>query len=247
MKRDPEKINGYLLSRKFFDWAFENPNDNNPTLTALYFFIVEVNNRLGWKSEFSITSKECQEAIGISSYNTYKKNFDKLCDLGFIKIAKKAKNQYQCNIIALSNFDKAHYKALDTALIKHSENTCDILKQRNNKQKNYDIVDENSFLKEFERFRKCYPGTKRALNTEFDNFKKRHKDYQEAVFLLHPAVEKLIEWRKQNQKANQFTPPFANMQTWINQRRWEDELSTLENNHNEESKTKRRKASDIIQ
>jgi hypothetical protein len=42
-----------------------------------------------------------------------------LVDFGFIKLIEKSKNQYSSNIIALSNFDKAHNKALDKALIKH--------------------------------------------------------------------------------------------------------------------------------
>ena len=60
-------------------------------------------------------------------------------------MVKKAVNQHQCNIVALSKFDKASNKALDKALMKHltkqSESTvqsnvesnCDIHKQVNNK------------------------------------------------------------------------------------------------------------------
>lgn len=132
-------MNGYKLSRQYFDWAFEHPSENNPTMAALHYFIVEVNNRLGWKREFSITPRECMEAIGVSSYNTYKKNFDNLVKHGFIEIVKKSANQYQANIIALSNFDKADNnplnKALDKALKEHdtkqSESTCDIHKTIN--------------------------------------------------------------------------------------------------------------------
>jgi hypothetical protein len=88
-------MNGYTLSRFYFDWAFEHQAKTIQTMTALYFFIVEVNNRLGWKKEFNITPRECMEAIGISSYNTYKKNFDNLIKYGFLEIVKKSANQYQ--------------------------------------------------------------------------------------------------------------------------------------------------------
>lgn len=111
-----KNINGYQLSRDYFNWAFEHPSENNPTMTALYFFLVEVNNRLGWKREFGITARECMEATGIGSYNTYKKNFDLLVSNGFINLVRRSANQYQTNIIALSNFDKANNKALDFAL-----------------------------------------------------------------------------------------------------------------------------------
>lgn len=140
-------MNGYVLSRFYFDWAFEHPNENNPTMTALYFFIVEINNRLGWKKEFNITPRECMEAIGVSSYNTYKKNFDNLVKYGFVVIVKRSANQYQANIIALSKFDKADNnpcnKALDKALIEHStkqsESTCDIHKTINKETINNNV------------------------------------------------------------------------------------------------------------
>jgi hypothetical protein len=109
-------MTGYELSRNFWNWAFENPEKNNPTLCALYFYIVEVDNRLGWKEKFTITSRECCEAIGISDYKTYKKNFDKLVEYEFIVILKKSFNQHQANIVALGKNTKAHTKALDKAL-----------------------------------------------------------------------------------------------------------------------------------
>lgn len=53
------------------------------------------------------------------SYNTYKKCFDNLIEFGFVKLVKKSINQYQCNVIALSKFDNAQYKALNKALMNH--------------------------------------------------------------------------------------------------------------------------------
>lgn len=140
-------MNGYSLSRLYFDWAFENPSKNNPTMVALYFFIVEVNNRLGWKKEFGITPKECMDALNIGSYNTYKKNFDKLIEYGFIEIVKKSANQYQSNIIALSKFDKALDepvdKALDKALTKHLRHSINnkTINKETNKQGEVKEVD----------------------------------------------------------------------------------------------------------
>lgn len=85
---------------------------------------------------------------------------------------------------------------------------------------------------EFERFRKEYPGNKRGFKVEFDNFKKKHKDYQSVVFLLYPALLKLKEWRDLKKGMGQFAPEYANMQTWINQRRWEVELEKIETHGN---------------
>ena len=113
-------INGYDLSRAWFNWCFENPEKISPNHTALYFFIIEHCNRLGWKKKFGLPTTMAMEAIGIRSYNTYIKTFRELVDFGFIILIEGSKNQYSSNIVALSNFDKAPNKALDKALIKHS-------------------------------------------------------------------------------------------------------------------------------
>lgn len=112
-------MNSYELSRNWFDWSFENPEKISPNHSALYFFIIEHCNRLGWKEKFGLPTTMAKESIGIRSYNTYIKTLNDLVDFGFIKLIEKSKNQYSSNIIALLNFDKANDKALDKALIKH--------------------------------------------------------------------------------------------------------------------------------
>jgi hypothetical protein len=125
-------MNSYELSRNWFDWSFSNPELISPNHSALYFFIIEHCNRLGWKEKFGLPTTMAKEAIGIRSYNTYIKTLNDLVEFGFIKMIEKSKNQYSSNIIALSNFDKALDKALDKAMIKHttkqSESTSSIIK-----------------------------------------------------------------------------------------------------------------------
>jgi hypothetical protein len=133
-------MNSYDLSRKWFDWSFENPERINPNHTALYFFIIEHCNRLGWKEKFGLPTTMAKEAIGIRSYNTYINTLNDLVQFGFINLIEKSKNQYSSNIVALSNFNKAPDKALDKAMIKHEtkqhESIDSINKQetKNNKQ-----------------------------------------------------------------------------------------------------------------
>jgi len=129
-------MNGYELSRNWFDWCFENPEKINPNHSALYFFCIEHCNRLGWKEKFGLPTTMAKEAIGIRSYNTYIKTLNELVEFGFIKMIEKSKNQYSSNIIALSNFDKALNKALDKALIKHTT------KQRESTQQSIDSIDK---------------------------------------------------------------------------------------------------------
>jgi len=115
-----DKINGYELSRTWFNWCFENPEKISPNHTALYFFIIEHCNRLGWKKKFGLPTTMAMEAIGIKSYNTYIKTFRELIDFEVIILHQKSTNQYSANVIELSNADKALDKALDKAMIKHS-------------------------------------------------------------------------------------------------------------------------------
>lgn len=73
----------------------------------------------------------------------------------------------------------------------------------------------------FEEFRKIYPGKKRGLDTEFGNFIKKHKDHGKVVELLKPAIEVEMKDRAAAMRSKRFYPEPANLQTWINQRRWE--------------------------
>lgn len=116
-----EELNGYQLSRDFFDWSFENPEKITPTHVAMYFFIIEHCNRLGWKEKFGLPTSMVKDAIGIRNFRTYINTLNDLCDWGFLVMIEKSKNQYSSNIIAIVKNAKARAKALDKALQKHRQ------------------------------------------------------------------------------------------------------------------------------
>jgi len=138
-------MNSYELSRKWFNYCFENPEKIKPNHSALYFFAIEHCNRLGWKDKFGFPSQMVMEALGIRNWKTYSKTLYDLQDFGFINIIEKSKNQYSSNIIALVKNTKAHTKALDKALSKHvpkqgtkqGQSIVSIIKQYNKEQLNY--------------------------------------------------------------------------------------------------------------
>lgn len=113
------------------------------------------------------------------------------------------------------------------ASIKQINNiTKETKKQR--KQRNNDDIDNISELKaEFENFRKKYPGTTRGLDTEFANFTKKHKDWMVVVPQLMAALERYL----QRLQANEWLKP-KNLQTWLNQRCWEETDSNQNNGNN---------------
>jgi hypothetical protein len=76
----------------------------------------------------------------------------------------------------------------------------------------------------FEVARKLYPGTKRGLLTEFENFQ-RHKDWKITIGLLEPAIRSQIEHREKLMISGEFCPNWKNFRTWINQRCWEEEMT----------------------
>ena len=147
-------VNSYELSRKWFNWCFDNPEKIKPNHTALYFFCIEHCNRLGWQEKFGLPTEMAKSAIGIHSYNTYTNTLTDLIEWGFIKMIQKSKNQYSSNIIALSNFNKAPTEALDKAIIKHaskqSESTgesIDSIDKQVNKETNNKETIEHRKLK----------------------------------------------------------------------------------------------------
>jgi hypothetical protein len=112
-------MNGYDLSRNFWNWAFDNPEKISPNHAAIYFFAVEHCNRLGGKEKFGFPSQMTMDAIGIRKHQTYIRYFNELVDYGFFKLIEKSRNQYSANIISLIYAMPEKDKALDKAIIKH--------------------------------------------------------------------------------------------------------------------------------
>lgn len=110
----------YALSRKWFDWCFENPEKVSTNHAAIYFFAIEQCNRLGWKKKFGFPTQIAMEAIGIKKYQTYIKYFNELVEWGFFELVQKSINQHTSNIICLISAMPKNGKALDKATITHA-------------------------------------------------------------------------------------------------------------------------------
>ena len=91
-------------------------------------------------------------------------------------------------------------------------------KKANKKKKVFTKLEQ-----QFEDFRLHYPGIKRGFQIEFDNFKKKHPNWQDILPLLIPAVDRLIAYREQCRARGQFAAEYPHLQTWLNQSRWEIE------------------------
>lgn len=102
-----------------------------------------------------------------------------------------------------------------------------------------DVIEEVSLEEQiFEDFRKVYLGTKRGCKVEFENFKKKHKDWKEVLPNLKPAYERQVEAKKSQRGS--IDPRYEkHLQTYINQRCWEEEITygsnTSTTNHGHEA------------
>ncbi len=97
--------------------------------------------------------------------------------------------------------------------------------ENENEKENENENESKNYLLAFDEFRKLYPGTKRGLQTEFKNFVKKHKDWRDILPLLKQRLEYQIQARRVRAERKLFVPEWKNLQTWINQRCWEDKIN----------------------
>ena len=211
-------MNGYNLTRNWYNFKFENITKVRHIHSDMYFYLIDQWNRLGQKTEFGLPTNVTMESLGIGSYNTYKKVLNDLIDFGFIKLIKDSRNQHHAKVIALSYFDKPTDKALDKATIKAVDKPTDkpsdsINKQITKEQKNK----ETSFS--FSDFWQCYP--KKVGKTICE--KKYNKLTEKDRELIKNSIDKFIK----HKPFKDYVHP--NPLTYINQKRWLDEVEEESN------------------
>ena len=123
--------------RNWFDNSFQHPDKIKTRHTALYMYIIDHANRLGWKEKFGLPTVYTMEAIGILNYRTYDKTLQDLIEWGFIDLIHKSRNQHSANVIALVKNTKAKSKALQNAILNHGISTGEIVKPQTNKPLNH--------------------------------------------------------------------------------------------------------------
>lgn len=80
----------------------------------------------------------------------------------------------------------------------------------------------------FDIFRKAYPGSKRGLEVEFDEFiyscrknsKQRRLDWRKELERLTPALKAEITEKKSLRNTDKFCPSWKDLPTWLHQRCW---------------------------
>ena len=150
-------MNTFELSKAFFDYCLNNPDKIKTGHIALYYFIIDHCNRLGWPDKVGLPSHYAMTVLGVSRYETYNSYLTGLVECGFVNIVEKSKNQYSATIISLSNAVLKNSEAHSTAIVQHiaerpystPESDSSILKPKTLNLKPKTIVPEFSEFKTF--------------------------------------------------------------------------------------------------
>ena len=110
------QVNTFKLSASYYEFSFENPIDCKSIHGNLYHYIMYVNNKLGWVSQFGLPTDQTMAAISCKNYKTYIKALLDLVDWKFIILVERSKNQWTSNIVALVKNTKATTKALPRSM-----------------------------------------------------------------------------------------------------------------------------------
>jgi len=124
----------------------------------------------------------------------------------------------------------------NTPKVKESKVNINKEENKENKLDNFNIK-FSSELNQFDEFRILYQGSKRGNETEFKNFIK-HKDWRIQLPELKSCLITQIEQRKKLKESGKFVPEWKMLQTWINQRCWEEVITIQTENKSNGSKPK---------
>jgi len=215
---DIEKT-GYDLSRQFFNWCFDNPEKISTNHIAMYFFIIEHCNRLGWKEKFGLPTSMVKDAIGIRNFRTYSNTLYDLVDWGFIKMIEVSKNQYSSNIIAIVKNTKAHTKALDKALQKHSQKqskSIDSIDKQETKNKEQLLSNDNNICQtKFQKYEKwvnenCPNVSKLEIQMTEENFNVLTSKYDSQLI-----TDKLLAMENKKDLVKKYKSVYLTLNAWL--------------------------------
>lgn len=220
-------MNGWItLYRQFLDWEWF---DVDEMVRLFIFLLLSANHDDGeWRGnkikrgQLITGINSIHEKTGIS-HQTIRTCLKRLEKTG--EINRQTNNLF--SVITICKYDEYQPGKNGSNNRDNKQLTSD--QQATNKQlttNNNDNNDNNeNNINTFEKFRLKYPGTKRGLKTEFENFVKKTKDYKSIINILESNLYKQIMQRETLKANGEFVPQWKNLQTYINNRGWEEEYN----------------------
>lgn len=114
-------MNSYILTRRWFDFAFENPEKVTIAQTALFMWLIELNNRKGWVLNYQFNTSDACGAIGARDSKTVWKALNELNSFGFVEIVYKSTHRHKASIVSIQNCNVDTLGCLDATLSYQSE------------------------------------------------------------------------------------------------------------------------------
>lgn len=163
-------------------------------------------------------------------------NIKKLEKLGLVTMEKfgKNKNKYYINLSSADNAPLANTGDSVVHLVHSSSAPNSLLSSAPDSLAiepiNIEPIKEptNIARERFEVFRKYYKGGKRGPEVEFNDFKKKHKNWIEVSKILMKEILRQEKERQYLTSKKQFVPCWKNLKTYLNQSCWEEQYATIE-------------------
>ena len=210
-----------------------------------------------WKDK-NLTWNEKILFLEIDSYTSKDKDcyfsneyISDLLSINITNASKTISSLIEKGYIIKTKFD-GRKRYVKTALSYSTMQTCqkeqpslahdNIISIDSNKENNKTNNKEEKELKEkFDAFVLAYKkagGRVRSVDTEFNDFTKRHKDWKQVIPYLEMALQREIKARNQAKANNKFYPAIKNLITYLGkQRAWEmyvtvgEDIETLKNEY----------------
>jgi len=120
-------MTGYDYSRQWFNFAFENQDKVSTKHGILYFWIIELNNRLGWVENFKVPFDTAGAAIGINRAQTVRETLYDLASWGFVRIVIKGANQNVSIVVSLKGCEVSTGHSLENSVRLNENRSSDVL------------------------------------------------------------------------------------------------------------------------
>jgi hypothetical protein len=216
-------MNGWIkLHRKLLENAiFYKPD----YFQVWVFILLKVNHeekQIIWNNEKKLLKK----GSGIFSQKDVAKYFN-FSRAKVKRILEYLENEHQILVKTYSKFTEiqvVNWEEYQESI--SSEHQTNISRASAEHQLYTDKNDKNYKKEEreiFDNARLIFPGKKNGLDTEFNNFIKKTKDFNEVIHILEEKIKAQISIREAQKRKGEFVPPWKHFKTWINNRCWEEE------------------------
>jgi biotin operon repressor len=166
------------------------------------------------RGEHLTSLEKLSQGVGLS-IRQVRTSLEKLKTTG--EVTNKSTPNY--SLLVLNNYND--YQKFDKQLdnqVTNERQTNDKRMTTNNNINNINNKNNNTYNADFESFWKLYP-RKAGKGKAYDTWKKIKQEQRNTIMLVLPEHIKQEQWIKDN---GSYIPHPA---TWLNQRRWEDEIN----------------------